>query len=230
MLKNLIAFWKGKEFLSQVLGDFDSMLRDGEVMFTEAYRKLHGKETSADLKDRIYSLDREINRLEREIRRRIVEHLSLQPGVDVPACLVLMSVVKDAERLGDYCKNLYEVTELLEKPLSPELLKDYFENTDQELPALFLKAREAFIKSDERAAHEIIQLERTIIKRCDKVIHRLAKSNLETNEAVCMTLLARHLKRLAAHLANITSSVVVPISSLDFFDEKSRHEVNDTSP
>jgi phosphate uptake regulator len=27
----------------------------------------------------------------------------------VAACLALMSVAKDAERIGDYCKNVFEV-------------------------------------------------------------------------------------------------------------------------
>ena len=30
----------------------------------------------------------------------------------MPACLVLISVVKDAERIGDYCKNLLEAAGL----------------------------------------------------------------------------------------------------------------------
>jgi len=225
MIKNLIAFWKGKEFLNQVLGDFDKMLEESETMFNAVYQKLHGKETPSDLKDKIYSIDRGINKLERKIRTRIVEHLSIQPGVDVPACLVLMSVVKDAERLGDYSKNLFEVTELLDKPLDPQVFDQYFESIEPELLEIYQKARKAFVDSDEAIAHETIALERKIIQRCQKAVIKLAQSDLDTNTAVCMTLLARHFKRIAAHLSNITSSVVVPISSLDFFDEKRREEV-----
>ena len=39
------------------------------------------------------------------------------PGVDVPACLVLMSVVKDAERIGDYCKNVLDAAKSEAQPL-----------------------------------------------------------------------------------------------------------------
>ena len=42
MFKNLINFWKGKDFLSEVLKDFDEMLKDGEIAFTIACHKLIG--------------------------------------------------------------------------------------------------------------------------------------------------------------------------------------------
>ena len=48
----------------------------------------------------------------------------------------------------------------------------------------------------------------------------MAHGNLSVNEAVCFTLTARHFKRLAAHLTNIATSVILPLSELDYFDEK----------
>jgi len=117
MFKNLLSFWKGKDFLVQVLEDFKCMLDDSETMFEAVCAQLLLGKEEGNLKDKIYSIDKQVNNLQKEIRRRIVEHLSLQPSVDVNACLILMSVVKDAERLGDYSKNLYEVTQLLAEPI-----------------------------------------------------------------------------------------------------------------
>ena len=42
-----------------------------------------------------------------------MEHLSINPGRDVPGCLALMSLVKDAERMGDYAKNIFGLAEEL---------------------------------------------------------------------------------------------------------------------
>ena len=42
--------------------------------------------------------------------------LAINPRGDAPACLILMSVSKDVERAGDYCKNLLEVAEMLKTP------------------------------------------------------------------------------------------------------------------
>ena len=126
MFKNLLSFWKGKDFLLQVMQDFKIMLDEAESMFEIVCARLTDGADEPELKERIYKIDKKINDLQKDIRRRIVEHLSLQPTVDVNVCLILMSVVKDDERLGDYSKNLYEVTELLERPIDKLLFLQYF--------------------------------------------------------------------------------------------------------
>ncbi|MBN1871815.1 MAG: hypothetical protein JW800_04500 [Candidatus Omnitrophica bacterium] len=224
MFKNFISFWRGKDFLSQILEDFNKMGEDTEDMFNSVLEKLLESRQIEGLKDKIYSVDKKVNKLEKEIRKRIVEHLSVQPTVDVPACLLMMSVVKDSERIGDYCKNLYEVTELLKSPLDKKKFKDLFNNIDEEIKKEFKKTRQAFTNSDEELAREVLSLETVIVKRCDSIVRKLAASSLKTNEAVCLALIARYFKRIAAHLANIGSSVILPISDLDFFDEKVRRE------
>ena len=224
MFKNFLSFWRGKDFLKQILEDFNKMCLDTEHMFNSVLEKLLESKEEEGLKDKIYSVDKKVNELEREIRKRIVEHLSVQPTVDVPACLLMMSVVKDSERIGDYCKNLYEVTEFLKKPLDKNKFKELFNNIDGEIKEEFKKTREAFTNSDEKLAKEVLNIETMIVRRCDDILRNLANSSLETNEAVCYTLIARYFKRIAAHLANIGSSVILPISDLDFFDEKLRRE------
>ncbi len=224
MFKNFLSFWKGKEFLSQILEDFNTMCNDTEDMFRAVVSKLLEGKGDPGLKDRIYAEDKKVNKLEREIRKRIVEHLSLQPTVDVPACLLMMSVVKDAERIGDYCKNLHEVTELLKKPLDKKKFKELFDDLDKEIMEEFAATRRAFRESDEDLARDVLNMETVIVKKCDAIVRKLATGSLETNEAVCLTLVARYFKRVAAHLANIGSSVILPISDLDFFDEKIRRE------
>lgn len=224
MFKSFLSFWKGKDFLSKILEDFNTMGKETEGMFRSVLQKLLESKEEPGLKDKIYSVDKNVNKLEREIRKRIVEHLSLQPTVDVPACLLMMSVVKDEERIGDYCKNLYEVTELLEKPLDINKFRQLFDDIDKEIMAEFKKTREAFQNSDEKLAREVLNIETGIVRRCDEILSKLAHSRLDANEAVCYTLTARYFKRIAAHLANIGSSVIVPISDLDFFDEKLRRE------
>jgi phosphate uptake regulator len=59
-----------------------------------------------------------------------------------------------------------------------------------------------------------------LAKECDAVIEDLMQDNLSCRKAVLYTLLARHLKRICSHLSNISSSVVMPLHKLDYFDEK----------
>lgn len=218
MFTNLLSFWKGKDFLAQVLGEFKEMLDDTAYMYRMVCSSLLDNAEEPDLKKRIYELDKKVNNLEKDIRKRIVEHLSLRPTVDVTVCLLLMSVVKDAERLGDYSKNLYEVTELLEKPIDRPLFARYFGDLDKNIEKLFEQTKSAFIESDEKKARASWHDEHKIAKRCDSIVKELATSRLSVNEAVCFALIARYFKRLVAHLTNIATSVVLPLSELDYFD------------
>jgi phosphate transport system protein len=220
MFKNIINFWKGKDFLAEVLKDFEEMLNDAETIFSISCSALLGKDGGE--KDRIYQIDKKINANQKTIRKRILGHLTAQPTVDMPVSLVLMSVVKDAERLGDYSKNLFEVSELLEEPFEREFFNDHFDELDKKIKTVFDKTKQCFLQSDEKIANEIMDFEREIIKECDNRISKLAKSTLDTNRAVCSALVLRYLKRMGAHLGNIATSVIVPVSDLDYFDEKRR--------
>jgi len=220
MFKNLLEFWKGKDFLTQVLEEFKKMLDDTEKMFGSTCRRLIYNEKEPGLEEKIYAIDKKVNGLQRDIRKRIVEHLSIQPSVDVSTSLLLMSVVKDAERLGDYSKNLLEVAKYLEKPINKDRYREWFSNIEKEIADLFQKTRDAFIESDETKAALSWEYETKIAKHCDEIIEKAAKSSLTVNEAVCFALIARYFKRITAHLSNIATSVVLPLSDLDYFDEK----------
>ena len=220
MFKNLLQFWKGKDFLHQVLEEFKNMLDDAQIMFDSVCRRLIDNKEEPGLKDRVYSIDKQVNNLQRDIRKRVVEHLSLQPSKDVPICLLLMSVVKDAERLGDYAKNLYEVSTLMKGPLNKEKYLELFDSIEVEISELFKETKKAFIESDEAKAAKAWDYKTKIAKRCDQIIEKLAASSLSVNESVCFTLIARYFKRITAHLTNIATSVILPLTDLDYFDEK----------
>ncbi len=220
MFKNLLQFWRGKDFLNQVLEEFKNMLDDTQIMFDSVCRKLIDNQEAPGLKDRVYNIDKQVNNLQKDIRKRVVEHLSIQPSKDVPICLLLMSVVKDAERLGDYAKNLYEVSTLTEEPINNQKYRELFGNIEEEISELFKATIKAFIESDETNAAKSWEYKTKITRRCDHIIEKLAESELPVNSAVCFTLMARYFKRITAHLTNIATSVILPLTDLDYFDEK----------
>ncbi|MFO8053505.1 MAG: PhoU domain-containing protein [Candidatus Omnitrophota bacterium] len=225
MFQNLLHFWRGKDFLSQVLDEFKKMLDDTHQMFDSVCCRLIDNKEEAGLRDNIYSLDKKVNSLEKDIRKRIIEHLAIQPSVDLPTSLLLMSVVKDAERLGDYAKNLFEVTNILDGPLDKEKYLQFFDNIGEDLERLFNITKEAFIDSDEKQAASAWNFETKIVKRCEDAIVKLANGNLPVNTAVSFTLIARYFKRTAAHLTNIATSVIVPLDQLDYFREKRKKTI-----
>ncbi len=215
-----MQFWKGSDFVSEVLGDFKKMLDDTEEMFVIVCDKLIRDKGEGDLKKIIYDIDFRVNSREKEIRKRIVEHLAVQPSVDMSTSLLLMSVVKDAERLGDYSKNLYEVTTFTGKPLDNQKFVELFDSIDEKILQLFKQTKTAFMNSDEKKAESVWEVEREVSETCDEILKKLVKSNYPSDETVSLTLTARYFKRITAHLTNIATSVAVPLSDLDYFDKK----------
>jgi phosphate transport system protein len=219
MFKRVMELWKGKEYIKAVMGYFRQMLDADQEMFTVVCRELLHNQDQPHLRDTMYSVDRKVNSWEKDIRKRVIEHLSFNPGDDVSMSLVLMSVVKDAERVGDYAKNLYEVTRMLNKPIERESIPALFPLEEQILE-LFRLTKDAFLNSDLHKAQQCWRIKKTLNDECDEIIEHLAKSSRSANEAVCYSLISRYFKRIASHLTNIATSVILPVSELDYFDER----------
>jgi len=220
MFRELLAAWRKTDPLKEMYESLLSMIEAGEWMFGEAWKDALGGKVRPEVKEEMYRRDIEVNRAERSIRKRIVEHLSVQPGVDVPACLILMSVVKDAERIGDYCKNILDAAKSEAKPLSECEFLATFEDIQKEIAGMFTNTGKALTESDATLGNEIIVEERTIGARCETLIERLSSDELTARVAVPWALVARYLKRVSAHLGNLASSLVMPLHKLDYFDEK----------
>jgi len=224
MLKELLAAWRGRDPLTQMFEDFDRMLEETHWMFQRAVEVFFSRVDWQPFQDPLYERDKRVNKLERRIRAAIVKHLSLQcqtGGADVPACLVLMSVVKDAERIGDYCKNIFEVGKFYTDEFTTERYLKSLRDLRAEVEDLFTLTREAFRDSDAEKARTVIRRFGTFSKACDRLIQDLLqqRDDLPTAEGVAYSLLARHLKRIGAHLSNIATAVVAPVHRLDYADE-----------
>lgn len=215
MFEKLSLLWKGDAPLKKEYRDFVQMLTLAREMFHRITELLKKGGDVKEIESEVYQKDIQINKLERRIRKALVTHLSINPGQAVPASLVLMSIVKDAERLGDFCKNLYEAAEYWCRPRSEMVYSDRISEFQKYVNDLFDNAINAFEAEDDVLAAEIIQDEVLWNKRFDSFIGELAASEISTREAVSSVLMVRSLKRLQAHLANIASSVVLPVHHID---------------
>ncbi len=215
MFSKLNVLWKGDAPLKDQYGQFIEMLNIVRDMFHKVSKTLRVCEDMEELEGVVYKTDITINKLERKIRKELVTYLTLNPGVEIPGCLVLMSITKDAERLGDYCKNLYEAIVYWKKPCSELYYCDKITEFENYVNELFDSTIKAFEEEDDVLAAEIIQDEVKWNRRFDNFIKDLAESEINTKEAVCTTLMVRMLKRLQAHLSNIASSVVLPVHHID---------------
>ena len=215
MLKTLIEIWRSRKAERELYSQFVEMLEMSWELFEMVMEVLSGRVEPDSVQDDVLLRDIEINRKERAIRRQVVEHMILNPTQNVSASLVLMSVVKDAERVGDYCKNLIEVAQMLQVPYCNLSHCQEVVDIGNHVTRIFKTSIRAFADEDEDLAREVIEDEALMNRRCDKLIELLARSELSANEAVCTALWVRFLKRVEAHLSNICSSVVLPVHRID---------------
>jgi phosphate uptake regulator len=221
MFKELIDALRKRPLLGQMWSEMEEMLRDAVEMYRPIAEVLSGREEMTQaIHDKVYDTDKRINHLQRKVRKQLVEHLLMAPGSDVPISLVLMSITKDAERLGDYCKNLLEVAEAMKEPLGKGSHAEQINGLLTDVGALFEPIATATVRSDKEMAAKSVARGRELAGRCGCLIDDLLEAELPTREAVLLALAARYLKRIALHLTNIASSVVMPLHRLDYFDEE----------
>jgi phosphate uptake regulator len=222
MFKQLIEALRQRPLLGQMWSEMEEMLGDAVDMYRPIADVLAGRaEMTQATHDGVYETDKRINHLQRKIRKQLVAHLALAPGSDVPISLTLMSITKDAERVGDICKNLLEVAEAAKTPIcSGGAYGERVRELLAEGEALFEPTVRGTINSDKDTASRAVEDARNLARKCDAMIDDLMRDELPTRDAVLLTLLARYLKRISLHLSNIASSVVMPLHRLDYFDEE----------
>ena len=219
MWTKLFQTFRSNRILKRLVEDFGTILDDSRSMYQKILSLLYEGGDVNYAHDFIYETDKRINQAVQDVRRHLVEHLSLTGVVDLPASLIIMSVLKDAERLGDYCKNLYEVAEHLDKETVHTAYWERIKTMHYDVLPMFDRVKEAFAVSDKELAQEQMDLMRKVTSVSDELIDELYTAEITPNQAICYALLTRYCKRVSSHLGNIASSVVVPLPLLDFLDE-----------
>jgi len=221
MLTKLMKLWSEQTFTSRVVDEFVTMLDSSKEMLVYTLEMMSTLGKVKKGKKKIYGKDKTINLTEQDIRKQILIHLSANPESNIPACLVLMSISKDAERIGDNIKNFFELRHKIgESEKDREIFVKLFEQTVTELFDLFEKVGTAFRTSDQKLAKEAVRSARDISRRSEDIIEKALVSSYSPRTAVVIALGGRYIKRIALHLANIASSVINPLPEVDFFLKK----------
>jgi phosphate uptake regulator len=220
VFRSILEIFRDDDWSGELVARIGEMLETAAGMFDYAVAVVVYGEKDEDPQGALYSPDRRINMLEREIRRRVVARLSAgAPGSDVPTALIFMNAVKDVERIGDYVKNLYDISRLLPADADRRLYQEHLVGRSRTLEDLFARTLRAFSESDQDEARGVIARTRVLEVQAEQAIADLARSNLRTADAVCLALGLRFYKRIAAHLSNVATTVVMPVDLLDFYDE-----------
>ena len=215
----VFQFFKGGESTIDVVeSTLVQMVLDGREVFETAMDALFGGGKSKETKKEIKSTDREINTAQRDVRRELMVHASLKNTVDLPLVLSYMSTVKDAERIGDYAKNFYDLVKyganFEDAPDREELL-----SYRQRVSDLLADAAATFAARDVDRARHLIAKADGFLDDYDRHIKAAYRSTGTAADAVSRALYFRYLKRVTAHVMNFLTSLVVPVDRLDYYDE-----------
>jgi len=219
MWLELLSIFRQGDPMETLASEFRDMLRLLQQMSDIVNKHVFDQKLSLDERSRVYKLDVQVNKLERSIRKRVVSHVTLSRD-HVPYCLLLMTLVKDAERIGDYWKNISEVSTLGAGQIPEGELKTELSEIIALAMVLMSDLVPILDASDRERAEELLQTSRQTGKRCDQLLVELAKSEFSAAETTAMVLLTRFHKRIIGHSFNILSSVVMPLHKVDFYDEQ----------
>ena len=215
-----------KKFVSEGSGlkptfeSFTKMMMDGRHMFDLASSALLGGTTPEVIRQDLFETDRKINLAEQNLRRQILVHSSVHGATEFPTCLVLMSIAKDAERIGDYCKNLFDLA--VQHPFSTENeVGSELVQAKNKVSQLLGHLVSVYASQDATEAKAFLRECDGVEDICDKRVSALVDNPSSAGtDAVAAALAYRHLKRITAHAMNIVTSIVMPVDKLDFFDER----------
>ncbi len=201
--------------LDEIMQYFEQMLEDGRHVFDAAANSLLGGTDPAIIKDDLWATDKRINSNERRIRRRLITHAAVHGRTEFPVCLALMSIVKDAERIGDFAKNIFDLS-FMGASINADYREDLVRIKDS-TSRLLAKSRNVYETQDAAGARAFIAECEELQSHCEAKLRELCMATGENVATTAMTY--RYLKRVLAHSMNIITSVVMPLDRLDYYDE-----------
>ena len=220
VFKDLVNIWKSEDSLSQAWSASNEMLTLSHNMFIDSVNALRSGEKNKVIK-RIKQRDSDINDYHRDIRKKVVTYYSISKDVtNIDSGLILINMVVDIERVGDYTKNILDLAKHYPKKLVSEKISDDLRIIEKAVVERFGNTVKAVQEMDESIAEELIKSYRSDLgKLSDNLVASAISGNYTVGEehmASSMVLYARYLKRIGAHLKNITSVVVNPFESIGY--------------
>ncbi|MCG8583784.1 MAG: hypothetical protein MI757_03635 [Pirellulales bacterium] len=205
----------GSPGLLKMRAEFGQMMDAGRHMFNTAANAFLGGTELDVIRQDVFKTDKRINYAQQQIRREIVVHATVHGAAEFPACLILMSVTKDAERVGDYSKNIFDLAELSPQKPAGEYKEDLTDLKDR-ISALMADCREAFDKEDAESARRLIVESQQIEDQCDTQISTLVQAGAAIEMGTTYALAYRYFKRVSSHAFNVATTIVQPLDKIDF--------------
>lgn len=224
MIKELINILKKDSLMDQAYERTYEMIDITFDMYKEIQNRLRDDakyKFSFDIRDQ----DIAINKYEREVRRNVFNHLCVAGMEDLNSGLVLVSIIIDIERVGDYIKNMVELAESINSVLKGGKFEKDLKKVENAVEDTFKRVREIFEQADDKKAENLLVEYKWVNKVCDKHVNDLLNekdSKISSGKAVALSLYFRYLKRINSHLRNLASGVANPFPRIGFRIKKQK--------
>ena len=219
LFKDIVSLWNSDNLLSQAWDESYEMMVLSNQIFNQAIKYLRKNEDLKVIKA-LKKRDSEINLFQKDVRRKVVTHYAISQDVeDLPNGLVLLNMVVDVERVGDYTKNILDLALNYPDTILAEEFSDDLAEIEREVISRFEKTITAINSQDEEVARSLMSTYKDIVSSSDKIVNGCISGELSQgseSKSVALALYARYLKRIAAHLKNISTILVNPFEAVGY--------------
>lgn len=183
------------------------------------------QQTSERILAKVHQMDHELNNQQRDVRKKVFEHLAVSRGSELLRGFELTAIVIDLERIGDYTKNIGELTDMLRQPMIFTYYQEAFDEIHALVTEMFELTNEAIAQRSKEKAKAAMDLYPAVSRLCDDTLRAVLSGESPSGEQcdikrahLGLVLLIRYLKRVAAHLKNVCSALVNPFHQIGFRD------------
>ncbi|MEA3558980.1 MAG: PhoU domain-containing protein [Candidatus Thermoplasmatota archaeon] len=214
MFKNIWDALKKNPLIDESYEIMDELHDQTRKMFTIAMKAL--MDQNAD-PEKVIKMDKEVNMNVQRIRRSVFEYFSLSSVPNIHGGLILISLVIDYERIGDYAKELANIREEYDfrESFQPDNRKELHMMEDL-IIEMGPEAHDSFMSPVQKYPTPVTGLEIKLKEHYDNLRELTLKKNIQRDEALTVITSARLMKRIAGHLDNIASSAARPFPKLGF--------------
>lgn len=218
MLNDIIQLLKRDNLMVQALDECYEMVDICSSMLDACVESLRRRDDATIDLD-VLKLDKKLNAFERDVRRKVMTHLAVGGKGDLTSGLVLVSIVIDLERIGDYAKNIHDLVIAHPSRLVAGSIEDQLTQVEKLALDNFRRAVHVFKTSDADAAKELMAGYKTEISAaCRSIEEALIQGQVDLTapEAVVVALYVRFLKRISSHARNLVSSITNPFPRIGY--------------
>ena len=220
IFNEIVNLWKSDDLLSQAWTESYDMMRLSNEMFEKAvfYIRNGGEKTKIKaLKKR----DQEINNFQMDVRKKVITHFAISKDIQhLPNGLVLLNIVVDIERLGDYTKNILDLALNHPNKIISEEISSDLNDIENEIIERFNKTISSLDNQDKDSANELLKTYKdSLATKSDIIVNNCISGSLnfeDIGKTTSIALYARYLKRVGAHLKNITTTIVNPFEYIGY--------------